>query len=76
MGKRSIFGLEPDQLDELLSVITGGFDESKLDKAESSSPDHANQSKKSQLAPGTVSLHGSMEQPGSQIGRYKLLSVL
>jgi len=63
-------------LDELLSVITGGFDESKLDKAESSSPDHANQSKKSQLAPGTVSLHGSMEQPGSQIGRYKLLSVL
>jgi len=76
MGKRSIFGLEPDQLDELLSVITGGLDESKLDKAESSSPDHANQSKKSQLAPGTVSLHGSMEQPGSQIGRYKLLSVL
>ncbi|MFC1794900.1 tetratricopeptide repeat protein, partial [Planctomycetota bacterium] len=66
----------PDQLDEILSVVTGDLDESELDKAESSSPDHANQSKKSQLAGITASLHGSTEQPGSQIGRYKLLSVL
>jgi len=76
MDKRSIFGLEPDQLDELLSVVTGDLDESELDKAESSSPDHADPSKKSQLAGITVSLHGSMEQPGSQVGRYKLLHAL
>jgi len=76
MGKRSIFGLEPDQLDELLSVVTGGFDESKLNKAESSTPDHANQYKKSQVASATVSWQGSIEQPGSQIGRYKLLHAL
>ncbi|MBL7187940.1 MAG: serine/threonine protein kinase [Phycisphaerae bacterium] len=76
MDKRSIFGLEPDQLDELLSVVTGDFDASELDKAESSSPDDANPSKKSQLAGITVSLHGSIEQSGSQIGRYKLLHAL
>ncbi|MHC4146422.1 MAG: serine/threonine protein kinase, partial [Planctomycetota bacterium] len=76
MGKRSIFGLEPDQLDELLSVVTGGFNESELDKAESSSPDHGEQSEKSQLAGTTASLQGSMEKPGGRIGRYELLSVL
>ncbi|MHC4594943.1 MAG: tetratricopeptide repeat protein [Planctomycetota bacterium] len=76
MGKRTIFGLEPGQLDELLSVITGDLDESKLDKAESSSPDDANPSKRSQLTGTTASLQGSMEQPGGQIGRYKLLRVL
>ncbi|MGB2862100.1 MAG: serine/threonine-protein kinase [Sedimentisphaerales bacterium] len=76
MGKRSIFGLEPDQLDEILSVVTGDLDESELDKAESSSPDHTDQSKKSQPAGATASLQGSMEQPRGQIGRYKLLNVL
>ncbi|MFC1791994.1 tetratricopeptide repeat protein [Planctomycetota bacterium] len=76
MDKRSIFGLEPDQLDEILSVVTGDLDESELDKAESSSPDHAKHSKKSQFAGATASLQGSMEQPGGQIGRYKLLNVL
>jgi len=76
MDKRSIFGLEPDQLNEILSEITGDFDETELEKAKSSSQDDANPSKKSQLAGITVSLHGSIEQPGSQIGRYKLLHVL
>jgi len=76
MDKRSIFGLEPDQLDELLSAITGDFDGTEFEKVKSSSQDDANPSKKSQFAEITVSLHGSIEQPGSQIGRYKLLRVL
>ena len=76
MDKRSIFGLEPDQLDELLSAITGDFDGTEPEKAKSSSQDDANPSKKSQLPVITASLHGSIEQPGSQIGRYKLLHVL
>ena len=67
MDKRSIFGLEPDQLDEILSVVTGDLDESELDKAESSSPDDADQSKKSQFAGATASLQGSMEQPGAKL---------
>ena len=76
MDERSIFGLEPDQLDEILSAITGDFDGTEPEKAKSSSQDDANPSKKSQFAGITVSLHGSIEQPGSQIGRYKLMHVL
>ena len=76
MGKRSIFGLEPDQLDEILSVVTGGLDESELDKAASSSSDHAKQSEKSNFAGNTASLQESTELPGNQIGPYKLLCVL
>jgi serine/threonine protein kinase/Tfp pilus assembly protein PilF len=76
MDKRSIFGLEPDQLDELLSAITGDFDGAEPEKVKSSSQDYTNPSKKSQLPGITASLHGSIEQPGSQIGRYKLLHVL
>ena len=73
MDKRSIFGLEPDQLDELLSVVTGDLDKSELNKEKS---DDANSSNKFQLPGPTISLHGSIEQPGSQIGRYKLLRIL
>jgi tetratricopeptide (TPR) repeat protein len=76
MDKRSIFGLEPDQLDEILSAITGDLDKSEPDEAKSPAPDHADPSQKSQLAGSTLSFHGSIEQPGSQIGRYKLLHTL
>jgi len=76
MDKRSIFGLEPDQLDELLSVVTGDSEESELDKVESYSPDDAHPHKKSNVPGPIISFHGSIEQLGGQIGRYKLLHVL
>ncbi len=76
VDKRSIFGLEPDQLDELLSVVTGDIDGAEHDKVESPSSDNANSPKKSQVASITASLHGSIEKSGSQVGRYKLLHAL
>ena len=76
MDKRSIFGLEPDQLDELLSVVTGDSEESELDKTESPSPDDAHSPQKSNVPGPIISLRGSIEQPGGQIGRYQLLHVL
>ncbi|MHC4628538.1 MAG: serine/threonine protein kinase, partial [Planctomycetota bacterium] len=63
-------------MDEILSAITGDLGESELDKAKSSSQDDANPCKKSHVPRPTLSLHGSIEQPGSRIGRYKLISVL
>ncbi|MHC4070622.1 MAG: protein kinase domain-containing protein [Planctomycetota bacterium] len=76
MGKRSIFGLEPDQLNELLSAASGDFDELDSDKAKSSSPHQEKPSDKPKVAKATAFSQDTLEQHGSQIGRYKLLSVL
>jgi serine/threonine protein kinase/Tfp pilus assembly protein PilF len=76
MGKRSIFGLEPDQLDELLSVASGDPDESKLHRKQSPSPHHAKRFEKPQLAETTASLQGSTEPLRNQIGPYELLRLL
>jgi len=76
MDKRPIFGLEPDQLDEILSVVTDGVDKSELSKAESPSSNRRKQSEISKLAETTASLQESIEKLGSRIGPYKLLSIL
>ncbi|MHC4519870.1 MAG: tetratricopeptide repeat protein [Planctomycetota bacterium] len=89
MGKRSFFGLEPDQLNELMSL---GADAEGLpednqpdpdaDEKHGNSSDAASNEKSPRAADAeamknqpTASL-GGVERPGGRIGRYKLLRVL
>jgi serine/threonine protein kinase/Tfp pilus assembly protein PilF len=87
MRKKPIFSLDPDQLERLLSLGTGdpapveeqerqtdsrkpGIDREDAARGKESTP-----GEKEPSVNATASLVG-VEQPGSQIGRYKLLSVL
>jgi serine/threonine protein kinase len=68
MGNKSIFDLDPEQLNQLLSI-----------GKEATGPVLQEQSSSSSAEPraaATASLNVFTEKPGSQIGRYKLLSVL
>jgi non-specific serine/threonine protein kinase/serine/threonine-protein kinase len=73
MAKKRIFGLDPKKLDKLLSIGTEGLDveDKKSPTAGEDSP-----AKKIDAPNATASLGIFTEQPGGQIGRYKLLSVL
>jgi serine/threonine protein kinase len=87
MRKKPIFSLDPDQLERLFSLGTGDPEpkeeqEKKIDSnrpeinredatREKEHPPH----EKEPSVNATASLVG-MERPGSQIGRYKLLSIL
>jgi len=68
MGKKSIFGLDPEKLDKLLSI---GTDDANVSEAE-----NATSAQKSDAPSPAASLDVFVEQPGSCIGRYKLLSML
>ena len=69
MSKKSVFDLDPEQLNQLLSI--GKEEVEPVTEEEQSS----SSSVEPQAAP-TASLNVFMEKPGGQIGRYKLLSVL
>jgi serine/threonine protein kinase len=69
MSKKSVFDLDPKQLNQLLSI--GKEEVEPVTEEEQSS----SSSVEPQAAP-TASLNVFMEKPGGQIGRYKLLSVL
>ncbi|MHC4751834.1 MAG: serine/threonine protein kinase, partial [Planctomycetota bacterium] len=73
MAKKQIFGLDPKKLDKLLSIGTEGAD---IEDMKSPTPGGDIPSKKIDAPSPTVSLSIFTEQPGSQIGRYKLLNVL
>jgi WD40 repeat protein/serine/threonine protein kinase len=86
MRKKPIFSLDPDQLERLFLIGTGGQDpaEEAQPQADASEQGKApvDAASGEQRPPGeapsanvTASLVG-MDQPGSQIGRYKLLRVL
>jgi len=68
MGKKSIFGLDPEKLDKLLSI---GTDDVNVSEAE-----NATSAQKSEAPSPAASLDVFIEQPGSCIGRYKLLNML
>ena len=74
MAKKPIFGLDPEKLDRLLSIGTDGADESDPEK-EPPADEMAGTQKSDAPSPST-SLDRFIEQPGSRIGRYRLLSVL
>ena len=76
MAKKPIFGLDPEKLDRLLSIGTDGVDESfPKDKRLPLAGDIASAQKSDTLNSAT-SLDRFTEQPGSRIGRYKLLRIL
>ncbi len=75
MAKKRIFGLDPKKLDKLLSIGTEDDDVSDIEDKKS----HTNEdtpAKKLDEPNATASLGMFAEQPGGQIGRYKLLSIL
>ncbi|MFB0554871.1 MAG: serine/threonine protein kinase, partial [Phycisphaerae bacterium] len=73
MAKKRIFGLDPKKLDKLLSIGTEGLD---IEDKKSPTTGEDNQAKKIDVPNATASLAIFAEQPGGQIGRYKLLNVL
>ena len=87
MRKKSIFSLDPDQLERLFSVGTGDQDP-KAEQKPQTNPDKVGKGRediarekyhppreKGLSVNATASFVG-MEEPGSQIGRYKILRVL
>ena len=68
MSKKSVFDLDPEQLNQLLSIGKEGVEPVAEEQSSSSNVEP-------QAAP-TASLNVFMEKLGGQIGRYKLLSVL
>jgi len=76
MAKNSIFGLDPEKIDRLLLVGTDGVNGAESE-SKKSPPAGAAASVRKSAAPSLMASFGiSAEQPGAQIGRYKLLSVL
>ncbi len=67
MSKKSVFDLDPEQLNQLLSI---GKEPVEPVPQESSSSPEVDQ------AAQTASLNVFIEKPGDKIGRYKLLSIL
>jgi len=68
MSKKSVFDLDPEQLNQILSI-----------GKEAPGPVHEVQSSSSNAEPQgapTTSLNVFMEKPGGQIDRYKILSIL
>ncbi len=75
MENESVFGVEPEQLNELLSLgddLDGSA--AQDDKSPSSQSRHSDDKSKSPRQSASVDTF--IEQPGSWIGPYKLLSVL
>jgi len=76
MGETSIFGLDPDQLDELLSIGTDDINEADTKNQKSPPVDNVASVQKSDVPSPKGSFSVFVEQAGNWIGRYKLLSVL
>lgn len=76
MTKKRIFGLDPKKFDRLLSIGTESADGSDIEDKKPSKTSEDTTAKKIDVPNPTASLDIFEERPGSQIGRYKLLSVL
>ena len=76
MVKKRIFGLDPKKLDKILSIGTEDAEGADVDEKKSHTAEKDIPAKKSNAPNATASLGMFTEQPGGQIGRYKLLSIL
>ena len=76
MAKKRIFGLDPRKLDKILSIGTEDVDVSDIEGKKSPTAEEDTPAKKFDAPNATASLGMLAEQPGAQIGRYKLLSIL
>jgi len=75
MAKKRIFGLDPKKVDKILSIGTEDADGTDIEDNKSHTEEDT-PAKKSDAPNATASLGMFIEQPGGQIGRYKLLSIL
>jgi len=76
MAKKRIFGLDPKKLDKILSIGTEDADGADIEDKKSHTAEEDTQANKFNTSNDTASLGMLAEQPGGQIGRYKLLSIL
>jgi len=83
MAERSIFDLDPDQLDRLLSIGNDAIkkqnekgQETSADQAHERPDDKPDLSGPERSGNSTASCAAIVERPGGWIGKYKLLSVL
>ena len=74
--KKSLFGLEPDQLNRLFSLGTGRGDSTKPENTEAKPSRPADSTLTSNSSDFTASLESSVEQIGQWIGPYKLVRIL
>jgi hypothetical protein len=76
MAKKRLFGLDPKKLDKIFSIgteVPGGSD---IEDKKLPMTGEDTSAKRIDVPSPTASLDIFAEKPGSQIGRYKLLSVL
>jgi serine/threonine protein kinase/lipopolysaccharide biosynthesis regulator YciM len=83
MGKKRIFSLDPDQLERLLSIGTEAEDSAKKQEQRRQDGDSPATSrkkpppkKKEEIEKAGASISIIFEQPGDQIGPFKLLRIL
>ena len=74
-SKKSLFGLEPDQLSRLFSLGTGRGESAEAEE-EANPPQPAGSSAPSNSSDFTDSLQSSVEHIGQWIGPYKLVHIL
>ena len=76
MENESVFGIEPEQLNELLSLGEDELDGSAAQNEPSPSSSNRPSDEKSRSPESASAMDAFVEQPGSWVGPYKLLSVL
>jgi serine/threonine protein kinase/lipopolysaccharide biosynthesis regulator YciM len=76
VDKKPVFGLDPDQLDELLSIGSDGIDVSGPESKKLPSVGNIAQDERSGVPNPSAPLVTFVEPPGTRIGQYKLLHVL
>jgi serine/threonine protein kinase/tetratricopeptide (TPR) repeat protein len=74
--KKSLFGLEPDQLDRLFSLGTGRGESTELEDEEAGPRQPADSTGPFNSSDFTASLQSSVEHIGQWIGPYKLVRIL
>ncbi|HUU18657.1 MAG TPA: protein kinase [Sedimentisphaerales bacterium] len=74
--KKSLFGLEPDQLNRLFSLGIGCGESAELEDEEAGPPQPADSSGLSDSSGFTASLQSSVKHIGQWIGPYKLVRIL
>ena len=75
-SKKSLFGLEPDQLSRLFSLGTESAEGTEHEKEQGRTPKPADSGSSSNSSEFTASIKSSVEHIGQWIGPYKLVSIL
>jgi serine/threonine protein kinase/Flp pilus assembly protein TadD len=76
MDETSIFGLDPDQLDQLFSLGTEGEDDTGADLGKTAPGPSGAEARTTDSSRFTTALESSLERVGQCLGPYRLVSVL